>query len=529
MHVVVEAFADIHRALRTGLGTASARVPSTMAVGLALSKSDVVAGLRCARLLWLSRHRPDEAATPDANALRRLQQGNEVGVVARERFPGGVRIPGGPADPERALRETCEALASDAPALFEACFEHDGVRVFVDVLERDPDHPGAWRLIEVKASTRLKTPRHLQDVAVQAFALRGSGVRLTAAFVLHIDRSFVAPDQGDLLALEDVTREIARIDVRGAVRDLRAVVARDEEPDVPIGSHCGNPYACPFKARCWSRYDPPTVFDVPKGIHPTRRKKLIARGRVRLRDLRDDDELSASERAAVKLVRDEEVRIDRTELRRRLDRLRFPLHFLDFEAIDFVVPRTPGTRPYQQLPFQFSCHVVPEDAVGEDGRIDADRIEHREYLHTTPDDPRPAFAQALVEALNDTGSIVAFHADYERLRMQELAEAVPQHAGALHAAIGRLWDQEPIFREVWRDHRFGARSSIKVVLPVLCPDLSYDGMPVASGTEAMAAWDAAVHGEDPDPAATFDALRAYCEQDTWAMVRIHERLTAEAS
>jgi hypothetical protein len=113
--------------------------------------------------------------------------------------------------------------------------------------------------------------------------------------------------------------------------------------------------------------------------------------------------------------------------------------------------------------------------------------------------------------------------------MRELAEARPEHAGALHAAIDRLWDQEPIFRDVWRDHRFGSRSSIKVVLPVLCPDLTYEGMPVASGTAAMAAWDAAVHGQELTPAATFDALRAYCEQDTWAMVRIHERLTDEVA
>jgi hypothetical protein len=258
---------------------------------------------------------------------------------------------------------------------------------------------------------------------------------------------------------------------------------------------------------------------VPKGIHHTRRKKLIARGRIRLRDVGEDDDLSSAERDAVHLVRDEEVRIDRSELRRRLGRLRFPLHFLDFESIDFVIPRYPGTHPYQQLPFQFSCPVLHEHG----------RIEHRAYLHTTPDDPRPALTEALVAALNDAGSIIAFHADYERLRMQELAQALPQHAGALNAAIRRLLDQEPIFRDVWRDHRFGARSSIKVVLPVLCPDLTYEGMPVASGTAAMAAWDAAVHGDDPDPASTFEALRAYCEQDTWAMVRIHQVLLATAS
>ena len=504
-----------------------------------LSKSDLVAGLRCPRLLWLDRHRPDLAAPLGANELRRLEQGNEVGAAARERFPGGVRIPGGPLDPDRALRESRAALAGDAPALFEACFEHEGVRVFVDVLERDPDHPGAWRLIEVKASTRVKVPRHLQDVAVQAYAMRGSGVPVTRAFVMHVNRDFVAPDQGELFTLEDVTHDIAQVDVPATVRKLTAVLDRDAQPHVDIGSHCNNPFTCRFKAHCWDPYGDRTIFDVPKNIHHARKKKLVARGHVCLRDVRDDDELSPAEREAIRFVRDREIRIDRPALRRRLGELRYPVHFLDFESIDFVVPRYPGTHPYQHLPFQFSCHVLHGEgtvgggAIEGDGtdaaRIDASPIEHREYLHTTPDDPRPALAEALLSALNDAGSIVAYHATYERLRMEELARDLPEHADALNAAIARLWDQEPIFRKEWRDHRFGSKSSIKVVLPILCPDLSYEGMNVASGTEAMAAWDAAVHGEDPHPEATFEALRAYCRQDTWAMVRIHQRLIEEAT
>jgi hypothetical protein len=129
------------------------------------------------------------------------------------------------------------------------------------------------------------------------------------------------------------------------------------------------------------------------------------------------------------------------------------------------------------------------------------------------DDPRPALTAALVEALNERGSLIAYHADYERLRMEELAHDLPAHAAPLRAAIARLWDQEPIFRASYVDWRFEGRTSIKKVLPVLCPDLSYEGLDVASGTEAMAAWDAAVHGRDDDPEATFAALRAYCRQD----------------
>jgi hypothetical protein len=484
-----------------------------------LTKSAFVDGLRCRRLLWLEHHRPDLRTPPTLDARRRLEHGNEVGRRARAEFPGGVLIAGAPFDPGRARRETDEALASDAPALFEALFEHDGVRIVSDVLRRDTDDPDAWHVVEVKASTRLKPPRHVQDAAVQAHVLRACGLNPPSVSILHLNRGFVAPDRGELFTADDVTDAISSVDVPARLAEMRTTLAEADEPDVTIGSHCKNPYPCPFKAHCWGPYGTRTIFHVPKSIHHTRRKRLAERGQIRLEDVRDWDLLKPSERAGVELILDREVRVERDAILRRLEELAFPLHFLDFEAIDFPVPRYAGTRPYQHLPFQFSCHVLHEDGT----------VEHRDFLHETPDDPRPAFAAALGEALNERGSVIAYHADYERLRMEELARDLPAYAEPLHAAIARLWDQEPIFRKHYVDWRFEGRTSIKKVLPVLCPDLSYEGLDVASGTEAMAAWDAAVHGEDADPSATFAALRAYCRQDTWAMVRIHEVLVATSA
>lgn len=484
----------------------------------ALTKASFVSGLRCLRLLWLDHRRPELRAAPTLDQRRRLEQGTEVGRRAREAYPGGVLIEGAPFALERARRETEAALASSAPALFEAVFEHDGVRVVVDVLHRDPDDPTTWHLVEVKASTRLKAPRHLQDAAVQAYVLHACGMNLASVGILHLNRDFVAPDRGELFALEDVTRRIASVDVPTAIAEQERVLVRADEPDVAIGSHCNNPYPCPFKAHCWAPYGTRTIFHVPKAIHHARRKTLAESGQIRLEDLRDLDLLTPAERDGVRLIANREIRIDRSALHERLDELVHPVHFLDFEAIDFAIPRYDGTHPYQHLPFQLSCHVLHEDG----------RIEHREHLHEAPTDPRPELAEALRETLGPTGSIVAFHADYERLRMRELARDLPEHAVWLQRAIERLWDQEPIFRTAYVDHRFEGRTSIKKVLPVLCPDLSYQGMAIASGTEAMAAWEAAVHGEDPEPRHTFDALRRYCRQDTWAMVRIHEVLVAAA-
>jgi hypothetical protein len=483
-----------------------------------LTKSAFVDGLRCRRLLWLDHHRPDLRSPPTLDERRRLEHGLEVGRRARAAFPGGVLIRGTPFDLDRARRETAEALASDAPALFEPLFEHGGVRVVADVLRRDEADPDAWHLLEVKASTRLKAPRHVQDAAVQAHVLRACGLDLRSVSILHLNRDFVAPDRGELFAAEDVTRLLDRADAPTVVAEQRRGLAQEREPDVAIGSHCKNPYRCPFQDHCWAPYGTRTIFHVPGGIPYRRRRELAERGQIRLDDVRDWDLLKPSERSRIELVLDREVRIDRDAIRRRLDQLTYPLHFLDFEAIDDPIPRYPGTRPYQHVPFQFSCHVLHEDG----------RVEHRDYLHEAEGDPRPALTAALVAALNERGSLIAYHATYERLRMEELAHDLPAHAAPLRAAIARLWDQEPIFRAHYVDWRFEGRTSIKKVLPVLCPDLSYEGLEVASGTEAMAAWDAAVHGRDEDPEATFAALRAYCRQDTWAMVRIHRVLVETA-
>ena len=289
-----------------------------------LTKSSFVDGLRCRRLLWLQHHRSELRRPPTLDERRRLEHGSEVGRRARAEFPGGVLIGGAPFDVGRARRETDAALASDAPALFEPLFEHDGVRIVADVLRRDDADPATWRLIEVKASTRLKPPRHVQDAAVQAHVLRAIGLGLKSASILHLDRDFVAPDQGELFAADDVTEAITSVDVPARIEEMRTTLAETDEPDVTIGSHCKNPFPCPFQAHCWGPYGTRTIFHVPKSIHHQRREILAERGQIRLEDVRDWDLLTPSERAGVELILDREVRIDRDAIRRRLDELDLP-------------------------------------------------------------------------------------------------------------------------------------------------------------------------------------------------------------
>ena len=216
------------------------------------------------------------------------------------------------------------------------------------------------------------------------------------------------------------------------------------------------------------------------------------------------------------------AQVDWPAIRRELGGLEFPLHFLDFETDSPAVPRFEGLHPYGRLPFQFSCHRLT--AGGE--------LRHFEHLQEGAGDPRPPLARALGEALGPTGSLVAYNAGFEKGVLEEVAAYLGPGAlaSALEAAAGRLWDLLAVFREHYLDPAFGGSNSLKNVLPVLLPAFSYEGLEVANGEEAQAAW-ACLTGlpEGEQKRHLANALRAYCRQDSLAMVEIYRFLTARAA
>lgn len=477
-----------------------------------LTKSTYTAGVLCEKLLWLERHDPAGAAPPTQNNRRRFEQGSQVGLQARQDYPNGVLIQGNPFDIGRAIGETQAAIDAGATVLFEAAFEFDGVLAVVDILERIG--PDEWHLIEVKSTTSYKAKEHLPDVAVQAYVLRKCGLQVSRVSVQYLNKEFIAPADGDLFVQEEVTAGIDDAEVSANIGRFKQVLSQQESPEVLIGSQCKNPHQCSYFDLCWKPFGKLTVFDVPKTIHHTRIKRLREMGVVLLSDVPEDFPLSEPERAGVRLILDQGQSIDGDGIKGLLSGLRYPIHFFDFETIDHPLPRLVGTRPYQKIPFQFSCHVLHEDG----------SLEHSDYLYEDLSDPRPQLLKALLSSIGDRGSVVAYYATFERSILRELARDFPQHADRIEGIIERLWDQWNVFIGPYQDSKFEGSTSIKKVLPVLCPDLSYEGMPVPDGTTAMAVWEDVVNGRSADSRKQLDDLRAYCEQDTFAMFRIHEEL-----
>jgi hypothetical protein len=534
--------------------------PSTAHHGL--SKSRVMKGLQCTKALWLSVHRKHLATpvSPDQQAI--FDQGTRVGELARERFAGGVLIDAPYWDPEQALAQTRAAIDDGALVLYEAAFVHEGVLVRVDVLRREYA-AAPWQLLEVKASTSYKPDVHLPDVAVQLWVARGAGEVVDRCALMHIDRGCVHPQLERLFALEDVTAEAEAIQGEQAatVARLQAVVAIEDAPDVDLGPHCTKPYDCDFRAYCQAErgVPEPSVFDV-RSMATAERWRWYRRGMADIDSLYAELQAgrldgSAAVARSVEALATGRVFIDRDALRAGMASWQQPLLALDFETEGGAVPRHEGTRPYEQVPFQFSAHVRraqggARERGGEagpgvnpetSGEVEGPRAEgphrealaHHEYLHTDASDPRPAVSAALAELahavfgpeLDGPGSVVAYNAGFESRCLALLADACPEHARPLLELERRLVDPLPILRDAVYHPGFGSSYSLKFVAPALLGDeAGYGELDVGSGTMAQVAFAELIAdgcaAERREELAR--ALREYCGQDTLVLLRVVE-------
>jgi len=489
-----------------------------------LSKSRIMSALQCVKRVHLEVNHPERARFSKSTEAA-FSLGHEVGDVAVRLYGGdeGAYIDYGGGSLGPALEETRERMASRVRGpVFEATLQHDGVLVREDVLL--PVSEGgqeSWRVVEVKASTRVK-PEHIHDCAVQAWVHLGSGHPLSAIALAHIDNTFVYRGDGNyagLLLEEDLSAQVFDLlpAVPGWVERAREAIA-GPLPAVPVGQHCTDPYECPFLHLCWPSRGEGGV-DYPVSGLGGGRKKLAAWVMNGYRDIRD---VPAADIRAETQVRIHRVtREGRAELlpgaRAFVERLAYPRFYLDFETVAPPVPIWSGTRPYQALPVQWSCHI--ERAPGAGGEAP---IEHAEFLDLSGDPPMRALAESLIRALEEDGPVLMY-TTYERSVIEGLAAMFPDLAGSLQAIVVRLVDLHPVTRANYYHPDMLGSWSIKAVLPTIAPDMDYAALEgIREGTEAAAAYLEAIHPSTPVERRQIlrSNLLTYCRHDTEAMVRL---------
>ncbi len=485
--------------------------------GSGLSKSLILKGLQCHKALWLSKHPPDFPLPEKPELQARFQLGTEVGILAQQLFPGGTEVPyEGLSFPEQ-LTRTQQLIDSGAQVIYEASFSFSAIFVKVDILVRDGD---AWQIHEVKMGTGVKDV-NLDDVAVQHYVLSGCGLTISKCCLVHIDNSYVrqgAIEVDKLFASEDISLQVlARLQgMPATVEELRATLRGGAEPPIDIGPYCTDPYECDFIPYCWQHIPADSIFEL-RG-NGVKKFDLYRRGIIRLADV-PLNELNPAQRqqAEATLIRQDVIHPQ--QVRAFLDTLWYPLCHLDFESFNTPIPKFDGTRPYQQVPFQFSLHIQHQPGA---------EPQHVAYLAPPGIDPRRELIGQLLAAIPAEACVLTYNQAFEKGILRELAALFPDLAQGIEVRLANVRDLMVPFRrrDVYRWQMRGSYS-IKEVLPAMVPELSYAGLVIADGMAAMQAYHDMCALEDPEALAQLrQAMLEYCRLDTLAMVRILETLRA---
>jgi hypothetical protein len=485
-----------------------------------LSKQTVLAGLQCDKRLWWHFHEPAAAEMhPSAIADYRMKEGSRVGVVARTYVPGGHLIERKNRATAALVAETRAAMATNAPAIYEGAFVANETLVHPDILERVG---GGWVVIEVKATSSVSGAEHIPDLAVQASVLRACGIPVVRYELMHLNRECRYPDLSNLFVREDVTDQVLEaaqaIDLK-IVEELR-VVRQGAAPSVTTGAHCSAPTECPFMERCWTaapQYHVSTLYRIGK-----KADAFIASGWTTIGELPDSVKLTAIAARQRRAVRQGSIVVEREALLSALGRVARPVAHLDFETIQPAIPLWTGCRPYDQIPVQLSCHVVNADGT----------TRHHAWLFDGEGDPRPAAAQAILDACRGASTVTAYYAQFEQACIRLVALACPEQSAELLAIADSIVDLLPIVRDHVYHPEFGGSFSLKKVLPALVPELTYEGLAIAEGQTAQVQLSRMLLERDQMTLEQRSEIRAqlleYCELDTQAMVALEARLRALA-
>lgn len=487
-----------------------------------ISKSKLLAFRQCPKRLWLEVYQPDLREDSD-QAVGIQNQGTKVGELAQQIYdPMGQ---GSVIDPfeegwTQAVDRTQALMAARKP-IFEATFQTPESVVLVDVLL--PVGRKSWRVIEVKSSTSVKD-YHKEDLAYQVYVLNKLGVPLDSAAIAHIDNRWVYQGDGDYKGLLKEEELLAMASGSGEtvsewLTNAQAVLQQKSAPELAMGEHCKKPFECGFASHC--SVGAPTA-EMPLSWIPNARSKAIREyiSECPAGELAEvPDELLNDIQKRVKDVSvAQSVYFDQPAAASMLVDLGWPAYFLDFETINFAVPRWKGWRPYEQMPFQFSLHIVDEKG----------GVQHEEFLCLENRDPTENFASKLIELCGEKGPIFVYNAGFENARIRELAARFPALSKDLLGLVERVVDLLPIVKAHYYHPSQQGSWSIKKVLPAMVPEFSYEALDgVQDGGMAMDAYEQAIDTDEREEVQKLDRqLRAYCELDTMAMVKIWKILLA---
>lgn len=464
-----------------------------------LTKTNYIVWRDCKKNAWLKVHKPEVYFAQPLSSFEQsiIETGNEVDLLARELLPA---------------------------AQFQKKFEVDGYMAITDILTHSTSS-GQVNLYEVKATNEIDKKTHLHDITFQYIVLKKAGVEVESANLIHLNSEYVRDGElklDDLFMIEDVTEKVREMmpEVEAEMEQAKNYIEREEEPHGPCdciykgrSAHCttfsySNPHIPEYGVHDLTRI----------GLSKKKLLELVDGHKFKLEEVPEDMELSDFQKSQIwTYLTDKEI-IKKEGIAEEFEKLSFPLYFLDYETYPAAVPLYDQFSPYQQIPFQYSLHIL--DTPESEPR-------HVEFLYEKADDPSPAFAKSLKDNLGTKGSIIVWHKSFELSRNKELAERLPEYKNFFDEVKDRTFDLEDIFKKLYHVHKdYYGSTSIKYVLPVLVPELSYKELAIREGGTASMKWNELVTGDlsNDERELLSENLRAYCKLDTYAMYAIWKKL-----
>ncbi len=491
-----------------------------------LTKSRYVTGLNCSKAIWLMFNRPEEMPEIDEMTQHRFDEGHRMGELAKSLFPDGIDIK--EMIPIENYKKSRELLSKRKP-LFEAGFLHKNGKCYARADILVPSGKNEWDIVEVKSSTQVKED-YLEDVSFQKYCYESAGLKINKCFVLHINNQYIRQgkiEPKELFVKAEITEEIEPLMelVPEKVDKLFNIIALKKCPEIKDGEdYHEDDYKVHENDKFWKENPECNILDLYWGGKNA--IELFNQGILSIKDMEESHFTTRPQKKQQKIQHkvtiSGEHHHDKEELKEFIEKLKYPLYFMDFETYATTIPLYDGLKPFQAIPFQFSVHIIKEPG---------SKVEHESFIALGMEDPRKDFIEKLKKALGKEGTILAYYQSFEKSRLNEIADFFPEYREWVNQVIGRMIDLYDPFKNFAYYHPSQKGSaSLKKVLPALTGK-GYEDMEIGNGNEASLRYLFITHGSYNGEKATpeeikkvRDDLDKYCGQDTEGMVWILDKL-----
>jgi CRISPR/Cas system-associated exonuclease Cas4 (RecB family) len=479
-----------------------------------ISKSDFVKYIECPRYAWLWKNKPE--LRKGQIRTRIMTQGDAVEKIAHGLFDKGEEVED---NYQAGADHTRKLIKEGVQVIYQATAMTDKFLARADIMVRDKDGK-RWHLYEVKSSTKEK-PEHHGDLAFQYNAFNEFGMEIASIHLIVVNNQYIfnkkkGIEADKFLKTIDLTEQI-QLNAKNYADMMKMAHKVIIGPSEPKGSFIKK-----------LQYNQPSAFDeyywkgVPKfsiydtgGIFEKELIQLSEMGIMEIDNIPDSFFKNEKKNFQVQLTKQKTSYIDKEAIQSELDGLEYPLYFLDYETIMPGIPRFDQMKPYKHIPFQYSLHVLDKPN-GE--------LKHYEYLHIENSNPMPALLASLKSQIGKKGSVLVWNKSFEMMCNRLMGEQNPEYSVFMDSINRRIYDLKDICNKYYLDYRFKGSASLKNVLPVLVPELSYENLEIQDGSIASDQIMDLIEGKATTPDKLKEDLLEYCKRDTLAMVKIFEYL-----